>query len=416
MDKCFKKKEVKNVKRAGLRRLFLLNFFMIILLASHFSQGIPWSLESEFVSYVNAPLEWTKGFQNIHDLQQFVTTNHIIERNQAFIQSLSKQLNCDLSIIEELFRSKLIVIGNIKDYAFFDEIERYIFDLERLYMLMLEGLGNGILIIEYYQGLEELLEIISSFEVKITRQGEYLIASTNTNFFSEYQNKLMTRNVFSDDILIYAEAKEKNLTVTNAFSFLNIELKSLNAEEDISQFPVQIVEIPLEFEFPNGLFVFANHKAKEFFYSRFEVISSIDEWQIFYDLIDSLFVYGFYYEQKDQWLIGFKSHHNFYDNESFRNQISKWGFTQSKTIKPFANSYYLSVVEDYFMISNFKPDQTIDNLEKGEIALGLKELQEKTGNREVYEAGYEWTEVLGFPYYFFSSIDDKIGRQVIRIF
>ena len=416
MDKCSKKNNCKNTQRAGRRRLFLLILLILFFLTSFFSQSIPWSLEYEFACYINAPFEWNNGFQNIENVQTFINSNHLDDKNIEFLHSISESNNCDLKIIETLFRSKIIIISDEIDHAFFNKTEVYLFDLQKVYSLILEGLNNGILIIEAYDGLEEFLEIISSFGVQFLRQGDYLITSKNAENFTEYQKNMVNRNEFSEDILIYAEMKEKNLTVTNAFSFLNIEIKTMNSVNEFPQFPIQIIEIPLEFETPESLFVFANHKVRDFFYSHFEVISSIDEWQMIYELIEKLCVYGFYFQFKNQWLIGFKSQNSFYENDSFQNQISKWGLSQTETIKPFANSYYLSVMNDYFMISNFKPDKAIELAEDFRMSPTLLNLQEKIGKREVYEVGYEFIKELGFHYYFFSSFDDKISKQVIRIF
>jgi hypothetical protein len=416
MVKCSKKNNCKNTQRAGLRRLFLLIFFIIFFLLSLFSQSIPWSLEYEFACYLNAPLEWNKGFQNIENVQEFIISNRLTDRNMEFLDSISERNNCDLTIIETLFRSKIIIISNEIDHTLFDETELYLFDIQKLYLLILEGLNNGLLITEAYEGLEELLEIISTFDIQFLRQGDYLIASRNIEYFKEYQKNMINRNEFSEDILIYAETKEKNLTLTNAFSFLNIEIKTMKPVNEISQFPIQIIEVPLEFESPESLFVFANQKIRDFFYSHFEVISSIDEWQMIYELIDKLCVYGFYYQFSNQWLIGFKSQNMFYENDSFQNQITKWGIDQIETIKPFANSYYLSVVNDLFLISNFKPEKVLDLSKEHAISQTLLDLQEKIGKREVYEVGYDFIEEFGFPYYFFSTFDDKISKQVMRIF
>ncbi|MEA1883158.1 MAG: hypothetical protein U9N62_01385 [Thermotogota bacterium] len=361
-------------------------------------------------------MEWNKGFQNIENVQEFIISNQLNDRNMEFLHSISERNNCDLTIIEALFRSKIIIISDEIDHTFFDETEVYLFNIQKIYSLVLEGLNNGILIVKAYEGLEEFLEIISKFDVQFLRQGDYLIASKNTENFTEYQKNMVNRNEFSEDILIYAETKEKNLTITNAFSFLNIEIKTMNPINEIPQFPIQIIEIPLEFESPERLFIFANQKIKDFFYSHFEVISSIDEWQMIYELIDKLCVYGFYYQFSNQWLIGFKSQNMFYENDSFQNQISKWGIDQTETIKPFANSYYLSVVNDFFLISNFKPEKVIELTEDFRISPTLLDLQEKIGKREVYEVGYDFIEELGFPYYFFSTSDDKISKQVMRIF
>ena len=403
-------------KRAGLRRLFLLIFFMLLVYSTSFCQAIPWSLESAFISYFNAPLDWHKGFHNITDVEQFMVSHDIVANNHDFLERISKKYQCNLSVIERFFQSKIIVIKPKKDNDFFNDVEYYLFDIERQYELIQEGLDEGILIVKRYQGLQEFLEIISDFKAGFFRQGDYLIASTEQDYFSAYLKNIINRNEFSEDILIYAETQEKNLTVTNAFSFLNIEIKTLEPGEQFPQILMQLVDIPLGIEIPNSLFVFINQQAKAFFYKHFEVISSADEWQMIYNLIDGICVYGFFYEFAGQWLIGFKAEEKFYQIDSFRNQIMSWGISESQTIKPYANDFYLSVMDKFFLISNFKPEKP--NKESGESGMGkaLMVLQEKIGKREVYEAGYEFNEKLGFNVYFFSSFDDKIKKEVIRIF
>lgn len=414
-DKCFKTICCKYINRAGLSRLFLL-ILIVLFSPSLFGQSIPWSLKSEFVCYINSPLDWNNGFQNIENIQHFTIEKELNKRNNDFLQSISKDYNCHFSILEKLFHSKIIIISSATDLEIFDEIEQYLFDIEKIYMMLIQALNNGILIIENYQGLEELIEIISTFDVQFLQQGDYLVASKSTVVFSEYQLNMVNRNEFSKDILFYAETKEKNLTLTNAFSFLNIEIKTLTPESEMPQFPVQIIEIPLEYQNPESLLVFANYKVREFFYKHFEVISSIEEWQVIFELIDQLCVYGFYYELNNQWLIGFKSENMFYENKSFETQISKWGISKTEMIKPYANSYYLSVVNDYFMISNFKPQKVLDDDNDFSQNSILLDLVEKIGKKEVFEVGYEYIEEFGFPCYFFSSFDDKIKKQVVRFF
>lgn len=416
MVKCFKNRKSKYKIRAGLRRLFLLFFFSNFFITTFFSQAIPWSLETDFVCYFNAPLNWNQGFQNMEEIHQFTLNNQLSHRNYEFLDSISKTSNCDLSMIEKLFRSKIIIIIEEGVNDLFNQIENYLFDIQKQYSMILEALTKGILIIEKYEGLEELLEIISQFDVAFVQQGDFLIASMNKEKITEYQKNLVNRNEFSEDVLIYAETSEKNLTVTNAFSFLNIEIKTFNPTQEVPQFPIQLIEIPFETEPPENLFIFSNQKAKDFFYRHFEVISSVDEWQMIYTLIEKLCIYGFFYQSNNKWLLGFKSQNMYARDDSFSNQISKWGITQTETIKPYTNDYYLSVLDDYFMISNFKPLRALKMAKEYEIGQTLLDLQEKIGKREVYEVGYEFNENLGFTIYYFTSFDDRINRRVIRIF
>ncbi len=416
MVKCSNKIDCEYIQRAGWSRLFLLIIFTVLFLSSLYSQAIPWSLENDFICYFNAPLDWNKGFSNMEDIQEYIVNNQLNKRNQEFILELSVIHNCDVEIIQKLFRSRIVVIGNEKDKDFFYNIEAYLFDIEVLYSIMYKGLNEGILVVERYDGLEELLEIISDFDVEIIQQGNYLLTSKNNDNLVEYQNNIMNRNEFSEDILIYAETQEKNLTLTNAFSFINIETKTLNPIQEIPQFPIQILEIPIESTNLESLFVFSNQKTKDYFYNYFEVISSPDEWKIIYDLLNTICVYGFFYQFDNQWLLGFQSQNPFYENVSFNNQIKKWGITKTDTVKPYANEYYLTVVDDYFMISNFKPDIALESIKKNEMQEMMLEIQDKIGKRVVYEVGFEFNEVFDVTVYFFSTFDDRINRQVIRIF
>jgi len=416
MVKCSNNSFCEYSQRAGLSRLFLVMIFTFLFLSSLFSQAIPWSLENEFICYFNAPLDWNKGFANMSDIHEYTIRNQLNKRNQDFILDLSSTYNCDLEIIQKLFQSKIVVIGNEKDKDLFNNAEVYLFDIEKIYSIIFKGLREGVLVVEQYDGLEELLEIISEFDIEMIQQGDYLISSKIEDNLAEYQKDLTNRNDFSEDILIYAETQEKNITLTNAFSFINIEIKTLNPVQEIPQFPIQIVEIPLENTNLESLFVFSNQKTKDYFYDYFEVISSPDEWKIIYDLLDSISLYGFFYQFNDLWLLGFKSQNPFYENNSFRNQINKWGITETETVKPYANEYYLTVVDDYFMISNFKPDSVRERIKRNEMQQILSKFQEKIGKRVVYEAGFELNEEFDVTVYFFSTFDDRINRQVIRIF
>lgn len=294
----------------------------------------------------------------MEDIQNFVNKNQLNKKNKEFLDHLSKTHNCDASIIEKLFRSKIIIIRKDRFEDFFNQIETYLFNIEKQYAMIIEGINEGIIIVEAYRGLEECLEIICEFDIEFIQQGDYLLASRNNEKISEYQKNIVNRNEFSDDILIYAETEEKNLTLTNAFSFLNIEIKTLNPSNEIPQFPIQFIEIPFEKETPESLYIIANQKVKDFFYNHFEVISSVDEWKLIYDLIERVCIYGFFYEFDSKWLIGFKSEDMYDQNEAFQDQVLKWGIKDTGTVKPYANAYYLTVLDDYFMISNFKPKRT----------------------------------------------------------
>jgi len=414
--RCFKQITLITRKRAGLRRLFLLIFIILLFFSTSLCQAIPWSLDSAFISYFNAPLDWHKGYHNMTDVDRFIVSHDIITHNYDFLESISQTYQCRFSVVKKLFQSKIIVIKPKKGNDLFEAVEQYLFDIEKQYHLIQEGLHEGILIVERYQGLQEFLEIMSGFKAEFFRQGDYLIASTDKEYFSAYLDNIVNRNEFSEDILIYAETQEKNLTLTNAFSFLNIEIKTLEPGEPFPQILMQIIDIPLKTEMPKSLFLFTNQKAKEEFYKRFEVISSVDEWHMIFNLIDAICVYGFFYEYNDQWLIGFKAEEKLYQNDSFRNQILSWGISEKQTIKPYANEFYLSVIDSLFLISNFKPERSSEDDGESGVGQALMSLKEKVGKREVYEVGYKFNEEFGFNVYFFSSFDDKIKKEVIRIF
>ncbi len=350
------------------------------------------------------------------DIEKFVVNNKINSRNQSFLEDLSKKHNCDFLLVKNFFQSKIVVIKPDNTNVFFEDVEKYLFDIKKQYDMILEGLEKGVLIVKNYQGLQDFLEIISRFEVEIFQKGDYLIASTNGEYFSKYLGNIVNRNEFSEDILIYAETEEKNLTLTNAFSFLNIEVKTFSSINQLPQFFMQMIGIPLESEIPENFYVFSNQLTKDFFYQYFEVISSVDEWQTIYDLLDAISIYGFFYQIDKQWLIGFKAHDNYYQYESFRNQIKTWGITDKETVKPYTNDYYISVLDDLFLISNFQPIKTSQENNANGLNNVLFDLKEKIGNRDVFEVGYEFNDDLGMKIYFFSTFDDKIKKEVIRIF
>ena len=115
-------------------------------------------------------------------------------------------------------------------------------------------------------------------------------------------------------------------------------------------------------------------------------------------------------------LLGFKAEKDFYQIDSFQNQIDSWGMTNKETVKPYSNDYYLSVTDNFFLISNFQPNINSENQVVDHPNELIKVLQEKIGKREVYKAGYETNEELGLKIYFFSSFDDKIKKETYRIF
>ena len=423
--RCFNYKSKRCGKRAGLRRLFLVFFLGTILALTDFSQAIPWSLESEYVYYFNSPLDWTVGFSNMKNLNRFLFNQNIDSKNESTIEQISLTYSCEQFLVERLLQSKIIVIqqkADNSDKDIFSHYEDYLFNCEEIFHTVEEGLTKGIVIVENFQGLQEFLEIISEFRAQFFRQGDYLIATTQKDLFSNFIEKMVNRNEFSEDILLYVETPMKNLTITNAFSFLNIETKTLNPSvseprDPLTMFFVQQIELPFEHSIPDRLIIFSNERLRDFFYQQFEVVSSVEEWQLFLHLIESVCSYGYFYESEDGWLIGFKANEDYVQIEDFRNQMAKWGMSEEQiTIKPYTNEYYLTIQGQYFCISNFSPNLSTNNPEESGLNKMLNELIEKIGKREAYEAGYEYNEKIGFNCYFFSSFDDKIKKEIIRIF
>jgi len=425
MVRCFNHRSKRDEKRAGLRRLFLVFFLGSLFIFKGFGQSIPWSLESECVCYFNSPLDWTVGYSNMKEFNRFSIKHAIESKNLITVEEISQKYECEMGLVKRFLQSKLIVVRQkteVFDNDIFNDYEEYLFNIEKIFHITEEGLKNGIIIIENFSGLQELLEIISGFQAQFFQQGDYLIAATKEKSLSEFIDTMVNRNVFSEDILLYVETPIKNLTITNAFSFLNIETKTLNSSvseprNQLTQFFVQSIELPFEHSIPKRLLIFSDVRLRDLFYQEFEVVSSVDEWQMFYPLIESTMIYGFFYESEGDWLIGFKANEDYLQIEAFRKHMLKWGMSKDQiTIKPYTNEYYLTVQGQYFLISNFLPILSQKNSEESGLIQVLNEIIEKIGKREVYEMGVEYNKIFDFHCYFFSSFDDKIKKEIIRIF
>ena len=403
------------------RPAFFIYIFLILLSAYGFSNSIPWSSEAETVLYYNAPSSWVLGFENIKGLYKAVKEFRVEKQKRLFIEEFSKRYNLDSGVIEKFFESRIVIISDEAFSFSFQDFFHNIFHVNDFLEHFFTEHEKNIICIEQFDGLEVLMNIISGFTVKSRVFGDFIAFSSDEDYLEKQFQIMLNRNEFSKDVIFYSESNQENIEITNAYSFLNFERKELmGSRETLSspgektQFLLDNIYIPFRFDHPDFFEINSSNEIKEYFYDNFEVYSSIGEWLSVFELLEKGVIYSFLFKKDSRWLLGFSCDEALLENRIWQRYISSWGLNTKNSIKPFADDYFLSLYDNHFLISTDEVEKIDENnqiisemMTKFERNMLLK--------AEVIDQNYN-ADVSTIEIYHFSYIDDKIIKNLFRIF
>jgi len=428
MDRCSDKlnkivrKKIRDLKEtpSGLPAFFIYLAFFIFS-AYGFSSSIPWSSEAGTVLYYNAPSSWALSFENIKGLYKVVKELDLEKSKERLIEEVSLKNNIDSRIINSFLESRIVIISD-EAYTFnFQAFLGDFLDIPIFLNRFFSASDRNIICVEQFDGLETLMNVLSHFKVQAKTFGEFTAFSGNADYLEQQFPLMLGRNEFSKDVIFYSESAQETVEVTNAYSFLNFERKEMfdsrnsqYAKDADSQFLLDNVTIPFVFQNPDYFEISSAYDLKTSFYDRFEIRSSIEEWLSVFELLKKGVLFTFFFSNASEWMIGFKCSDELLADAQWKRYLSSWGLTTKKTIKPFADEYYLSLYDDYFVISNYTIQKTdvnnqivADIMTKFERNLLLK--------AEVIDQDYN-PDTSKLKIYHFSYIDDRIKKDLFRVF
>lgn len=403
------------------RPAFFIYIILLLLSTYGFSNSIPWSSEAATILYYNAPSSWVLGFENIKGLYKTVKEFNIEKTKTRFIEEFSIKNNIDSNVVKRFFESRIIIITDEELSFNFQTFFNNLFNVEDFLKGFFSVHTKNIICVEQFDGLETLMSILSGFQIESRPFGDFIAFSNDRDYLEKQFQLMLNRNEFSEDVIFYSESAHENVEITNAYSFLNFEQKEMIESrgerintETHTQFLLETVVIPFSFEEPTHFEINSANELKSYFYERFTVLSSINEWLSVFDLLEKETLYTFFFSNDSNWLLGFHFSKNLLDNAQWERYVTSWGLDKKESIKPYADDYYLSLYDDYFLLSNFKVQKTDTNnqiisdiLTKFERNLLLKaEVIDQNNN----------PDMPTLKMYHFSYIDDKIIKDLFRIF
>jgi hypothetical protein len=402
------------------RAPFFILFVLFILTAYGFSNSIPWSSEAKMVLYYNAPVSWTLGFENIKGLYKTIKGFDVENTKTKFLEDVSVELNIDSSIVKNFLESKIIVISEEKKDFAFQNFFSDIFNVKNFLESFFYMHEKNIICIERFQGIETLMNVISDFQVESRVFGDFIAFSSDVDYLEEQTQLMINRNEFSEDVIFYSENDSENIEVTNAYSFLNfeqkelIDLKSNQYDANLNtQFLLDNVKIPFDFEDPS-YFKINSGDIKSFFYDNFEVYSSIEEWMSVFELLSRGVLYAFLFSSSSDWLLGFKCSDDLLNNEQWQKYTASWELGLKKTIKPYEDEFYISLIDDFFLVSTIQIN-ILDTNNQIIVDIMTKFERNLLLQAEVISQNYDNNNSKQEIYHF-SYIDDRIKKDVFRIF
>jgi len=416
------KKKINDLKDFPSGRSALLVYLFIFLLSTYgFSNAIPWSSEAGTVLYYNAPSSWVLGFENIKGLYKAIKEFNVENSIKNLIEEASLQYNLDRKLLESFFNSRIIIITDEENSFDFQDFLSYLFDSEGFLNSFFQVYENNVICIEQFEGLETLMNVLSDFKISSRPVGEFVAFSGNERYLEEQFQHILNRNEFSKDVIFYSESRQENIEVTNAYSFLNFEKKEMISDRqnliesgENSQFLLNNIYIPFKFDSPTYFEINSANHLKDYFYDYFEVHSSINEWLSVFELLKMSTLYTFFFSDELKWMLGFNCSKALMEDDQWKRYISSWGLNSKEQIKPFADEYYLSLYDTFFIISNFEL-QKIDTNNQVIADIMTKFERNMLLTAEVLDQNYH-PDVSSLKIYHFSYIDDKIKKDLFRVF